>query len=417
MNFALKRVKAYSSWRRILMKKTVFISAGRTAIGSFGGSLKHLQGEDMAAQVMKALVARAEIQADMVEDVYLGCCTHAENQNVLAPIIARLALLKAGLRQETTSMTLDCACCAGMRAVEAAHFAVQRGDCSIAFGGGVENMSRTPQVIRELRWGNRIGPVTIKDPLAGLGYEGFQKVAVDAGEVALQYGMGREEQDQWALKSQQRYYAALNKGYWEQEIIPLKVSTRQGAIYFQHDEFPRSDTTIEKLRSQPTVYGSPTVTAGNAPGLNDGAAGVLVAAAGRAQELGIEALAEIVATSSCAGSTRQIASIPAAAIEMVLKKARLTIDDMAIIEINEAFAAMIMTSLWLLAGQERKKWELLQEKCNVNGGSIAMGHPLGSSGCRIVQTMIWELRRRGGGYGVAAICGGLGQGTAMLIKV
>lgn len=399
------------------MESTVFISAGRTAIGSFGGSLKDLHGEDMAAQVMKALVARAGIQPDLVEDVYLGCCTHAENKNVLAPIIARLALLKAGFRPETTSLTLDCACCSGMRAIEAAHFSIQRGDCNIAFGGGVENMSRTPLVIRELRWGNRYGDVIIKDPAAGLGYEGYNKVTVDAGEVALQYGMGREEQDQWALKSQQRYANALKKGYWDEEIIPLEVSTRKGKILFQHDEFPKPETTIEKLRSLPTVFGSPTVTAGNAPGLNDGASGVLLASRARANELGIEPLAEIVGTSSCAGEPNQIATVPAKAIQLVLKKTGLKLDDISVIEINEAFAAMPVTSLWILADKDRKKWEALQEKCNVNGGSIAMGHPVGSSGCRIVQTMIWELRRRGGGYGVAAICGGLAQGTAMLIKV
>lgn len=399
------------------MDKTVFISAGRTAIGSFGGSLRNLHGEDMAAQVMKALVVRAGIQPEMVEDVYLGCCTQAENRNVLAPIIARQALLKAGFRQETTSMTLDCACCSAMRAVEAAHFSIQRGDCTIAFGGGVENMSRTPTIIRELRWGNRIGNVTIKDPLAGLGYEGFSKVAVDAGEVALKYGIGREEQDQWALASQQRYARALEKGYWEEEIIPLEVPGKKGTALFDRDEFPRPETTIEKLRGLPTVYGSPTVTGGNAPGLNDGASGVLLASESRAKDLGIEALAEIVTTSSCAGETNQIATVPAFAIQLALKKAGLTIDDMNVIEINEAFAAMPVTSLWLLAGEERKKWETLLEKCNVNGGSVAMGHPVGSTGCRIVQTMIWELRRRGGGYGVAAICGGLAQGTAVLIRV
>lgn len=399
------------------MEKTVIVSAVRTPFGSFGGSLRGVPVIDLAALVLKEVIARVKLSLDKVEEIFLGVCCQAQSEEVLAPVIARQALINAGFPVETVSLTLDRACCSGMAAVQLAHRSIQCGAVRIAIGGGAENMSLTPYVLPDLRWGTRLRNVTLRDPLI-ISYRGVP-VARDAGEVALEYGITREEQDEWAVLSQRRYAAAKKAGKFKDEIVPVTVpGARKGEqVVFSEDEFPRPHTTLEKLAGLPTVYGSPTVTAGNAPGLNDGAAAVLVMTEGEARKHGLEPLAEIVATASVAGAPRNIASVPAFAIRKVLSDAGLTVKDMELFEINEAFAAMPLTSSKILADGDGELLNWIRERLNVNGGAIAIGHPVGASGARILMTMVYELRRRGGGYGVAAICGGMAQGDAIIVRV
>lgn len=399
------------------MKKAVIVGAVRTPFGSFGGSLRGIPVKNLAAYVISGVVERAGLSPVKVEEIYLGVCCQAQSEEVMAPVIARQALIDAGFPVETVSLTMDRACCAGTAAIQMAHRSLRSGDVSICIAGGAENMSLTPYVLHDLRWGSRLRNVTLREPLI-ISYRG-NPVARDAGEVALEYGITREEQDEWALMSQKRYDAAKEAGKFREEIMPITVSAgRKGEIsLFSEDEFPRPGTTLKRLARLSTVYGSPTVTAGNAPGLNDGAAALLIMNENKAKEFGFSPLAEIVATASVAESPRNIPVVPAYAIRKVIAQAGLSIDDIDLFEINEAFAAMPLTSSKILAEGDDVKIEWIRERTNVNGGAIAIGHPVGASGARIVMTLVYELRRRGGGYGVAAICGGMAQGDAVLVRV
>ncbi|MBM3302824.1 MAG: thiolase family protein, partial [Deltaproteobacteria bacterium] len=254
-----------------------------------------------------------------------------------------------------------------------------------------------------------------------LGYQkkGFEAVALDAGEVALEYGISREEQDQWGHWSQTRWAEAYRTGKFRvgEEIAPVEVPQAKGdPILVDRDEPPR-ETTMEKLARLKPIYGSPTVTAGNAPGMNAGASAVLMMSRKRANEIGLTPLATIEAMHWAAGDPRYMATLPAHAIRQMLDRAGRAIEEIDLVEINEAFAAVTLVSLKILAGDDPEKYESLKQKTNVNGGAIAIGHPVGASGARITMTLMYELRRRGGGLGVSAICGGLGQGEALLLKV
>lgn len=279
-------------------------------------------------------------------------------------------------------------------------------------------MSRIPHLVRNIRWGKKISHFTLEDPVLPIGYKDYNPVAVDAGEVAIEYGISRDEQDLWALRSQQRYQAAEKEGKFQDEMIPIEISDRKNkVVVFAKDEFPRPATTLEGLQKLEPIYGSPTVTAGNAPGLNDGAAVLLLVSERKLKELGLKPLAEIITMSSVADAPKCIATVPAQAIIKVLKQAKVSIDDLDRIEINEAFAAVPLVSSAILGDFDQEKIRQIRDKLNVNGGAIAMGHPVGVSGARLIMTLIYELRRSGGNYGAAAICGGLAQGDAILIRV
>ena len=327
--------------------------------------------------------------------------------------------MATGIPAEIMTTTIDTACCSSLIAVRLGYQSIQAHRISTALALGVESMSRTPFILpQNLRWGQRLGHITASDGLFELGYKGYNPVSVDAGEVALEYNVEREEQDRWALRSQQRYAKANEEGKFKDEIVPIEVPSRKGPpIVFDTDEQPRPNSTMEKLARLPTIYGSPTVTPGNAPGLNDGAAGILLMSAEKAKEMGISPLATIISAVGRSTHPRYIATIPGLVIQDALKKADLTIDDVDLIEINEAFAAMPLVSSKVLADGDEKKTEEIREKINVNGGAVAIGHPVGASGARILMTLIYELKRRGGGCGVAAICGGLAQGEAMVVRV
>ncbi|WLR52601.1 thiolase family protein [Bacillus tianshenii] len=401
------------------MTKTAVLTGGiRTPFGKFGGFFKDFSTVELSSIVMKELLKRSEGLSDKISNVNWGVCTQAEAEEVVAPVIARQALLKAGLPPETNSMTIDKACCSGMSAVSQSAHTIMRGDAAISIAGGAEVMSRTPMMIRPLRWGNRLGDVNIRDPLNGIRYMDYNLVSIDAADVALEYGVSREEQDKWAYRSQQRWKQANEGGKFSDEVMEITKTDRKNNVYTcKEDEFPRPETTYEKLASLKTVLGSSTVTPGNAPGLNDGAVGLMLMDAETAKQNNQPILAEIISTASVATNPRDIATVPALAIQKALEKADLTVDDLSLFEINEAFAAVPLVSTILLGEKNKEKIEEIRSKTNVNGGSIAMGHPVGASGARILLTLIHELRRNGGGYGAASICGGLAQGEAIIIKV
>jgi len=334
---------------------------------------------------------------------------------------ARQATLKAGMPPEAVSITVDRACCSSLAAVRLGYRAIKTGEIEIALGVGAENMSRTPLIVPPyVRWGSRLGNIELWDGLYGLGYKGFNPVSVDAGEVALEYGVTREDQDKWAYQSQMRYAKAFSEGKFKigEELMRVEIPQKKvPPIVLEKDEFPRPDTTLEKLSRLPLIYGSPTVTPGNAPGLDTGASAILIMSAMKAKEKGLKPLAKIISMVATATTPRLIAAIPGFTIQRALEKAQISLDQIDLIEINEAFAAMPLVSAKILADGDSEKMKSLLEKTNVNGGAIAIGHPVGASGARILMTLIYELRRRGGGIGVASICGGLAQGDGAVVQV
>lgn len=400
-----------------LKDDVVIVSAARTPFGRFGGILKDVPSLELGVAVVNEVMKRCGRKDIHVDEVIFGCCAQCEFKT-LAPVVARQILLKAGLPSETVSITLDRACCSSLAAVQIAQRDIETNNADVVLAGGVENMSRLPYLIRELRWGTRIGDVKLVDDLFGMeSAPGYGAVAVDAGEVALEYGFKRKDQDQWAYNSQMLYQTALAQGKYEEEIFPISVPQKKGPpIIFNRDEFPKPDTTIEGLAKLPTVYGSPTVTAGNAPGLDAGASAVVLMRRSRAEDYGIRPLARILTVQSVAGEPHYMAMVPATAIKKALVKVQLSLEDLDLIEINEAFAAMPLVSLKVLAEMDDKRMKRLVEITNVNGDAIAIGHPVGASGCRVLMTLMYELRRRGGKYGAATLCGGLAQGDAAIIE-
>ena len=278
-------------------------------------------------------------------------------------------------------------------------------------------MSQTPLIARGVRWGVRLGGVMLEEPLFLRNPILNIPLAVGAAEVALQHGVSREEQDQWALRSHQKFFSALRDGKFADEIQPMEIPTGKGSnLAMGQDESPRADTTIEKLRALPTVYGSKTVTAGNAPGLNDGASALVLMSGERQKELGVAPLARILAYVNIAGDPLASPYLPALAIRKALEKVGRKLTDLKRLEINEAFAATALVSTKVLSSENEKILEQLRSITNVNGGAVAIGHPTGASGGRITMTLVQELRRAGGGLGAAAICGGYGQSDAVIVE-
>ncbi|MFH1350349.1 MAG: thiolase family protein [Pseudomonadota bacterium] len=320
-------------------------------------------------------------------------------------------------------MTIDRACCSSMTALRLGYRAIRSGDADVVVACGAENMGNACHLIEAKygRWGARLGHVQSLDILFELGYgkKGFNPVALDSGDVALEYGISREDQDRWGLRSQERWARAYAEGKFKigEEILPVEIPQKKGApMVLDRDEPPR-ETSMEKMAKLKPIYGSPTVTAGNAPGMNSGASAIIIMSRDKALGLGLKPLAALEAMDWASGEPKYMATLPALAIQKLLSRLGKEIGDMDFIEINEAFAAVTLVSLKILAGMDQDKWKVLQEKTNVNGGAIAIGHPVGASGARITMTLMYELMRRGGGYGVAAICGGLGQGESLVLKV
>jgi len=397
----------------------VIVSAARTPFGKFGGALKEMHSSKLGEVVIREMMQRTGLGPAEVDEVYYGMCIQSEAA-LLYNVVGRQALIHAGLSPETISLTIDRACCSSMTSIHLGRKSLLLGDADICMAVGAENMSNTPLVLNGHRWGTGLGKPQMVDHLNPIMYVGFKSLAADAGEVAAEYDISREMQDEWAYGSQMKYQAAKTAGKFQvgEELTPVAVPQRKGdPILFTEDEFPKSWTTLDGLAKLNPVYGSPSVTAGNSPGLDAGASAIVITRRDVADKKGLPVMAKILSVASAAKEPRRIAEVPAYAIQKALKKANMGVDQLDLIEINEAFAAVPLVSTKILSGGNDTGWHQLKEKTNPNGGAIAIGHPVGASGARILMTAMYELRRRGGGIAATAICGGLAQGDATVIQV
>lgn len=399
----------------------VIVSAVRTPFGRYGGSLQGIDYFDLGAIPMKEVLKRVNLDPKAVGFVYWGVGDTSACKDVYTPVAARQTLIKAGLPHETGSISFDMACVSAMHAVKLACMEMKAGEIDIAIAGGATSFSREPLILRNLRFnGFRIGNVTMEDPLFALGYKDFNPVSVDSDIIALQHGVERPEQDEWAARSHAKYGEAWKAGKFKDEILPITIPQDKGdPKVLDIDEQYRPGSTTESLAKLKTVYNTKTITAGNAPGLNDGASAILLMTREKATELGLKPLATIVTNVHFAMNASRMPEAPGYGMLMALKKAGLTLDDMKVMEINEAFACVPLVSLRILAGgdNETAKLNQLKEKTNVNGSAIAIGHPNTASGARIIMDLMYELQRQGGGYAMGSLCGGLAQSNACIIKV
>ena len=392
------------------MREVVIVSAARTPIGSFGGTLKDVPTRKLGAIAIKGAIERAGIKPEMVDEVVMGCVL----QGSLGQNVARQMTLDAGLPIETPAMTINKVCGSGLRAVELAAQMIKAGDCDIVVAGGAENMSATAYAFPKARWGARMNNVPMVDMMVNDGlwdaFNGYH-MGITAENVAEQWGITREEQDEFAVISQNRAEAAIKAGKFKDEIVPVTIPQKKGdPIVFDTDEFPKFGTTMEKVAKLKPAFDPQraTVTAANASGINDEGAAVVVMAKEKAEELGIKPLCTIVSYASAGVDPKIMGVGPVPASKKALAKANLTIDDIDLVEANEAFAAQSLAV--------RKELGLDPEKTNVNGGALALGHPIGASGCRILITLIYEMMKQDSKRGLATLCIGGGMGTALIVE-
>ena len=388
----------------------VILSACRTPIGSFGGALKDLSAADLGAVVIREAIQRAEVEAIDLGDVIMGCVLQAgAGMNV-----ARQAALKAGVPKEVPAETVNRVCGSGLQAVVHAVEATRVGYTEIVLAGGTESMSNAPYILKGARWGYRMGHGEAIDSMLAEGLTcaiGGCHMGMTAEEIVSRYGVGREDQDAFAAESQRRAEQAISQGLFRDEIVSVEIPQKKGAPgVFDRDEYPRSGTTAEKLAAlKPAFKKDGSVTAGNASGINDGAAAVVVASAQRAKTLGRTPLARILSFATAGVDPAIMGMGPVPAVRKALERAKLDASQIELFELNEAFASQS------LAVSRELKLDLT--KVNTRGGAIALGHPIGASGARLLTTLIYALRQRGGGRGVAALCVGGGMGIAMAIEV
>src|SRR3569832_237099 len=392
------------------MKDTdiVIVSAVRTAVGKFGGSLAKVPATELGAIVIKEALARAKVKPEQVGEVIMGQVLAAgAGQNP-----ARQARLKAGLPKEVPGLTINAVCGSGLKAVMLAAQAIAWGDAEIVVAGGQENMSAAPHVLPNSRDGQRMGDWKMVDTMIVDGlwdvYNQYH-MGVTAENVAKKFDISRREQDEFAAASQNKAEAAQKAGKFKDEILPLEIPQKKGAITFDTDEYVKAGSTVEALSSlRPAFAKDGSITAGNASGINDGAAAVVMMSAKMASELGLKPLARIKAYSSAGGDPSIMGMGPVPAAQLCLKKAGWTHQDLDLMEINEAFAAQA------IAVNKEMGWDT--SKINVNGGAIAIGHPIGASGCRILVTLLHEMVRRDAKRGLASLCIGGGMGVALAVE-
>ncbi|HBJ1646905.1 acetyl-CoA C-acetyltransferase [Clostridium botulinum] len=391
------------------MKEVVIVSAVRTALGSFGGALKTVPAVDLGATVIKEALNRAGVKPEAVEEVIMGNVIQAG----LGQNPARQSTLKAGLPNEVPAMTINKVCGSGLRAVSLAAQMIKAGDADIIVAGGMENMSAAPYVLPGARWGQRMGDAKMVDTMIKDGlWDAFNNyhMGVTAENIAKQWGLTREEQDAFSAGSQQKAQKAIESGRFKDEIVPVMIPQRKGEPkVFDTDEFPRFGTTKESLgKLKPAFIKDGTVTAGNASGINDGAAAFVVMSAEKAAELGVKPLAKILSYGSKGLDPAIMGYGPFHATKKALEEANLTIADLDLVEANEAFAAQSLAVA--------KDLGFDMEKVNVNGGAIALGHPVGASGARILVTLLHEMEKRDAKKGLATLCIGGGMGTALIVE-
>ena len=391
------------------MEEVIIAGTARTPVGKLGGSLSALSAVELGAHVIRASLERAGVPFEAVDEVIMGTVIAAG----LGQIPARQAALKAGLPKEVSALTVNKVCASGLKAVNLAAQMIKAGDAHVVVAGGMESMSNTPYLLERARFGYRMGNGELVDAMMRDGLDcpvGCVPMHEYGSDVAAEFGISREEQDRWALRSQLRWSEAKESGKLADEIVAVDVPQRKGpSIRVDTDEQPRPDSTQDGLRGLKPLKPGGSVTAGNAPGVNDGAAALVVMSRRRAEELGVRPLAIVLAQGEANAETRYLHTVPADAICNALRKAGLQLTDIGLFEINEAFAAVAIRSGQML--------NVDPDIVNVNGGAIAIGHPIGASGARILGALVLEMRRRGVEYGAAGICSGMAQGEATVVRL
>lgn len=397
--------------RKCQMREVVIVSAARTPIGNYGGTLKDNTAVALGAIAVKEAIKRAGISPEMVDEVVLGCVLQAG----LGQNVARQVSIAAGIPQEVPSLTINKVCGSGLRTVGLAAQMIKAGDADIVVCGGTESMSNAPYTIPTARWGARMNDQKMVDVMVNDGlWDAFNNyhMGVTAENIVEQWGLTREEQDEFALASQLKAEAAIKAGKFKDEIVPVVIPQRKGdPIVFDTDEYPKFGASIEKMASLKPAFkrDGGTVTAANASGINDSAAALVVMSKEKAEALGITPLCTIKSYASAGVDPKIMGTGPIPASRKALEKAGLGIADMDLIEANEAFAAQSVAV--------GKELGIDAAKLNVNGGAIALGHPIGASGARILITLLYEMKKRGSKYGLATLCIGGGQGTAMIVEM
>lgn len=392
------------------MRKTVIVSGARTPFGKFGGGLKSLTAAQLGGKAIRAALEQAEVDESAIDEVIMGTVL----QGGQGQIPSRQAAREAGIPWNVKTETINKVCASGLRSVTLADQLIRLGDEEVIVAGGMESMSNAPYFLPDARWGHRMGDKRVKDMMIHDGLTcSFTQVHMGTygNDTAEKFEMTREAQDEWSYRSHKRAIQAIEDGKFADEIVPVDVPQRKGdPITVDTDEAPRKDTSLEKLAQlRPAFDPDGTITAGNAPGVNDGACAFVTMSDEKAQELGKTPMATILGHAEVAVEAQNFPETPGLVINKLLEKTGYSKDDIDLFEINEAFAVVSLAS-GKIAGID-------MEKVNVNGGAVALGHPIGASGARIILTLIHELKRRGGGLGVAAICSGGGQGDAILIEV
>jgi len=389
------------------MEPIVIVAAGRTPIGSFGGVLKDVSARKLAEITIRNVIERSGIDPALVDEVILGNCLQRSDE----ANIARVAAIDAGLGKEVTAFTIQRQCSSGMQAIVSGFGQIALGDREVVVAGGVESMSNAPYVLKSARWGNRITHGEMTDSMWELLTDPHHQILMGetAERLVDRYGITREEQDEIAYRSQMNAIRAIDSGRFQEEIIPVIIQKRKETTLIETDEHPRRDVTLESLAAlKPAFRSNGTVTAGNASGINDGASAVILMKESRAAQLGLTPLARIVSYAWAGVEPDLMGYGPVPATKKALEKAGLSLADIDLIEVNEAFAAQYLAVEKLL--------ELPREKTNVNGSGISLGHPVGSTGCRIVVSLIHEMQKREVSRGLATLCVGGGMGMTMILE-
>lgn len=393
-----------------MSRDVVIVSACRTPIGTFGGTLKDTSSVTLGAIVMAEALKRAGISGELVDEVVFGCVLQAG----LGQNVARQCMIQAGIPKEVTAFTINKVCGSGLRAVSLAAQIIKAGDADIVLAGGTENMDLAPYLIPKARWGYRMNNGMLIDEMVFGGltdiFNGYH-MGVTAENVNDQYGITREEQDAFGFRSQELAARAIESGKFKSEIVPVVIPGKKGDVVFDTDEHPRKSSLEAMAKLPPAFKKDGSVTAGNASGINDAAAALVVMSAEKAAELGIKPMAKIISYASGGVDPSVMGVGPVPAVRKALAKVNLTVDDLDLIEANEAFAAQS------IAVARDLGWADKMDKVNVNGGAIALGHPIGSSGARILVTLLYEMQRRGAKKGLATLCIGGGMGTALIVEM